>query len=87
MGNYYDFMHKYLNHIKPTAKLKVSTLSVREDSKAVDIVSVTVVNLHTFTRHHPPSNAGVITAGEKLHLVYHSEPSHTVLMTCRADTL
>lgn len=69
--------------IKHTTKLKVITLSVRKDSKAVDIVSVTVVNLHAFTRHHPPSYTGVITAGEKLHVVYHREPSHTVLMTCR----
>lgn len=69
--------------IKHTTKLKVITVSVRKDSKAVDIVSVTVVNLHAFTRHHPPSYTGVITAGEKLHVVYHREPSHTVLMTCR----
>lgn len=72
--------------IKHTTKLKIITLSVREDSKAVDIVCVTVVNLHAFTRHQPPSNTGVITAGEKLHVVYHREPSHTVLMTCRKHT-
>ena len=56
-------------------------MSVGEDRQTVDVVGVTVVHLHTLSRHHPAPDAGVVTTGEELHITHHRQATHTVLMT------
>lgn len=48
------------------------TLAIGEDSHAVDVVCVTVVDLHTFARHLPPSDTRVVAAREELGAADHS---------------
>lgn len=50
----------------------LQTLAIGEDSHAVDVVCVTVVDLHTFARHLPPSDTRVVAAREELGAADHS---------------
>lgn len=53
-------------------KYHMCTLSIGEDSQTVDVVGVTVIDLNTFSCHHPSSDAGIVATGEKLGAVQHS---------------
>lgn len=57
------------------------TMSVWEDSHAVDVVGVAIVDLDTLSAHQPPPDACVIAAGEEHGATDHSEPSDTILVT------
>lgn len=57
------------------------TLTIGEDGYAVDVVGVTVVDLDAFARHQPPSDTGVVAAGEKLCVADDGQPSYAILVT------
>lgn len=59
----------------------LQTFAVGEDSQAVDEVGVAVIDLHTFARHQPSSDAGVVAAGEELRAADHCQAADTVLVT------
>lgn len=63
--------------------LRQQTFSVREDSHAVDVVGVAVVDLDTLATHQPPPDACVVAAGEEHGAVDHSKPSDTIFVTCK----
>lgn len=70
-----SFPSHMLIYVRNPSLLKmhcICTLSIGEDSQAVDVVGVTVIDLDAFSRHHPSSDAGVIATGEKLLVVQHS---------------
>lgn len=56
-------------------------MTVGEDGHAVDVVCVAVIDLNTFSRHQPASDAHVIAAREELCPADDGESSHTVLVT------
>lgn len=47
------------------------TLAIGEDSQAVNVVGVAVIDLYTFARHQPPSDTRVIAAREELSVADH----------------
>ncbi len=47
------------------------TLAIGEDSQAVDVVGVAVIDLNTFACHQPPSDTRVIAARDKLSVADH----------------
>lgn len=59
----------------------LQTLTVGEDSHAVNVVGVAVVDLYTFARHLPPSDTCVVAARKELSAADHSESSDTILVT------
>lgn len=53
--------------LKPVFFFHEHTLAIGEDSHAVDVVCVTVVELYTFAcRHQPPPDTGIVAAREEL---------------------
>lgn len=58
--------HRHLN-----ININEQTLAIREDSHAVDVVGVAVIDLYTFACYQPPSDTSVITAREELSVADH----------------
>lgn len=61
-----------LFHRPLNININEQTLTIGEDSQAVNVVGVAVIDLYTFACHQPPSDTCVIAAREELSAADHS---------------